>query len=214
MFQWVPKKVLPSLLTFWESLISKSEKTPLLGFFNRLLQARTEVQAVSDNDLIVSSGVEQSKIHALESGMTPFRERLIDIYFSAMTASTSSPDDTAFRVAAIQGLTFLMEIPSFLASTERGMVIQTLNNAVLNHGEINKIREESVSALREISISDPIRFHHITLPNFAMQLPDTISYESELDPGCNTCSRRKMTCDETRPECKNLSIWCLESASS
>ena len=192
MFSWVPKKVLPSLLTLWDDLSLKSEKTSLLDVFNRGLQARNDVEA----QLMVafkSKILDQDTIkYCIEGGekilknLAPFKERLVEVYWSALTESaTDSQDHPVFRINTIQGLASLMKFKEFLSDMERGTIIESLNGIVLAPNQRDDVLDSAVVALRTISMADPERFHTITLPNFMSKFADITDKEEIfriLDP--------------------------------
>jgi DNA repair/transcription protein MET18/MMS19 len=189
LFYWVPGHVVRPLLDYWRTLDSKSEKTLLIGVLNRLLHARIEVEAMLNEALdeyvpgstppLASSVDSHTKFKA---SLDPFQEAIVEIYWGAMPApSSDSPDDVAFRVNTIQGLALIMGIPSFLSDMERGTIIQSLNVIVQDIDESLAIYSEAVSALRQISINDPVRFKDITLASFISNLPPVITHASQLD---------------------------------
>jgi len=192
MFSWLPKKVLPPLLTLWDDLSLKSEKTSLLDVFNRGLQARNDVEAqlmiafkakILDEDTIKYSIEGGQKI--LKT-LTPFKERLVEVYWSALTESaTGSQDHPAFRINTIQGLASLMNFKEFLSDMERGTIIESLNGIVLASGQQDEVLDSAIVALRQISMADPERFRTITLPNFMSKFTDVTDKEDIvrlLDP--------------------------------
>ena len=192
MFSWVPKKVLPSLLTLWDDLSLKSEKTSLLGVFNRGLQARNDVEAELMAAFKAKILDQETITYCIEGGekllknLTPFKERLVEVYWSALTESaTDSQDNPAFLVNTIQGLASLMSFKEFLSDMERGTIIESLNKIALAPSHQDDVLDAATVALREISMADPERFRNITLPNFMSKFIDMTDKEEIvriLDP--------------------------------
>jgi DNA repair/transcription protein MET18/MMS19 len=204
-FSWATRMLLPSMFTHWQGLVSKSDKTAILGIFNRILEARLLVEQELEAKLRDEASsqatprgdglspptradyLSQSK-DRLASTLNETRRNLVDdIYFSAMTEKISdSPDGTQFRVTTIQGLVFLMSIQDLLSDFEKGAIIESLNEILLQPNQIDSLSEAAASALQKISTGDPVKFQQITLVNFMSKLPKSISADkrqrkSELD---------------------------------
>lgn len=179
-FSRVIKKTFPALLTLWADLNNNSEKTLLLDIFNRLLEARIDVEGEWAASLAdrppqgpaspIYSGQTQKTLSAV---LSSFRERLVEqVYWQAMIKSISdSPDDVAFRISTIKGLVLLTKMPDLLLDYEQGTILSTLNKLAFESSQPREIHREAVVALQQVSIHDPVRFATITLPNFMSQLP-------------------------------------------
>ena len=186
----VISKTFPVLMTVWEDLNMKSEKTPLIGIFSRILQARVEVGAkLADN-------IEQNRIG--ESGQSPnpdllgylrrsqdalhetlmrFKRALLEnVYFQDTTAQgLGSPDDMAYTIALLKGLVILVVTPGLLLGFEIDTVVAKLNHSVVDFVQPKDIRDEAVAALQQLSMEYPSRFVSFTLPNFMSDLPSRMA---------------------------------------
>jgi DNA repair/transcription protein MET18/MMS19 len=191
-FSRVVMKTFPTLMTLWHDLSYNSEKTPLLGIFNRVFQARIEVGAklatyIAETTLRFRQNVNpvgafesieplpylgRSQV-ALQEVLLPFKTDLVEnIYWEAMTESGSgSPDDIALRITTIRGLVLLAAIRGLLLDFEQGTILSSLNKIVFDFSQSQEIRYEATVALQQLSMNDPFRFASITLPNFMSQLP-------------------------------------------
>ncbi|KAH8591990.1 RNAPII transcription regulator C-terminal-domain-containing protein [Bisporella sp. PMI_857] len=183
-FSWVIKKILPSLLTFWDDLSVTSEKAAMLGVFNRILQARIDVAEEVTSTLANQESTQEVRDYSSESKkklqnvLRPFKDRLVEVYWSATTQPKEQP---AFRIQTVKGLASLMAFDEFLGDMEKGTIIESLNKIVLDKNELSDVLVESTTALSQISIADPGRFRDITLANFTSELPSSINDEANKD---------------------------------
>ncbi|KAG9244196.1 Dos2-interacting transcription regulator of RNA-Pol-II-domain-containing protein [Calycina marina] len=192
MFSWLPKKVLPSLLTLWGELSLNSEKTSLLDVFNRGLQARYDVESQLMADFKANTLNEATIAYSIDGGqrilksLAPFKERLVEVYWSALRESAAAAEGyPAFRINTIQGLASLMSMKDFLSDMERGAIIDSLNGIVLAADQRDDIFAAATVALKEVSIADPERYRTITLPHFMSKFAEKTDEEAMvhiLDP--------------------------------
>lgn len=189
MFQWAPRKVFPALLTLSGDLDAKPEKTLLLEVFNGLLRARTDVEdqlneVLRSNLLQSDEYLRECKATKLPASLSPFRERVVELYWNATTEAglSRSPDGILYRISIMKGLTLLTAIPEFLADMERGVIIQSLNSTVTDQDEPNAIYIEALTALQQISIADVSRFKSITLAHFEGYMPLHMPTYEEYNP--------------------------------
>ena len=165
-FVLVVRNVLPKMFVIWQDLSSKEEKTPLLGVFNKILQAslflratvaRTLSNPIQDPALLQYMQTCESR---MATCLSTFQQRLVDdVYFSAMTEKDSGEAgvETPFRANTIQGLVHLMRLPNFIFDFEKGTLIESLNRLASDSSQKEGIHSEAVSALQQISVQDPAK---------------------------------------------------------
>ncbi|KAH8820313.1 Dos2-interacting transcription regulator of RNA-Pol-II-domain-containing protein [Xylogone sp. PMI_703] len=178
-FSIVIKSTVSVLLVIWQDLDSTKDRKQFLDIFNYLLRARLEVGEALDKEQNISDPNKLlAEKEAMISALSVYQERLIEIYFGAITQEMSTDlEDAQYRIETIKGLTLLVQIPNFLAGYAKNTVFDVLTTTALDVKLDQKIHDESISALETISIEDPEAFRDIVLRSFLHKLPDSVSSE-------------------------------------
>ncbi|KAG9235032.1 Dos2-interacting transcription regulator of RNA-Pol-II-domain-containing protein [Amylocarpus encephaloides] len=180
----VVKRIFPGIISMAQDDRAKISKKSLMGVFNAVLQARIDLAREKNSEqdpasLDLSPETNAQDELKLTQDMLHFREPLIDIFFGAISELKANPNtDPSLSAVVIRGLVLLVRIPS-LFLTEKGMILETLNEVALSQSSSGQLQASTLSAIRELSIFDEQGFKEITLPNFIKQLPEAIELSSE-----------------------------------
>ncbi|KAI8092106.1 Dos2-interacting transcription regulator of RNA-Pol-II-domain-containing protein [Thamnidium elegans] len=163
-YSLIETKIIPMLLRQYRDNQEIAERYLILCTMVAIIQARKIVFGPSTGD---DKDVDLSHNSVLIS----YKDRLIDIFSSAVRISNEHPE---VRLMGILGLGLLCVLKGYMKRDERGVCIQTLNS-VLETEEEDKLRMSVEMSLSEICTFDPELVAHITIPVLIKLLPDFTS---------------------------------------
>ena len=168
----IVKDFLPAVLVIWQTSEKTEEKKRVLLLINWILQARLDSYKETPNVISVSQAYEGGRL------FTAFQERLIEVYYGAMT-DKDGLEDESFRVTTIEGLERLVQSPSHLSDVEKGQIFETLSDIAVDSSQAKIVHEKAVTALSQLSAEDPDRFKDITLAKLLLKLPHAASSDED-----------------------------------
>ncbi|RKF54842.1 putative dna repair transcription protein [Erysiphe neolycopersici] len=172
--------ILPPLLGLWKDITLASEKKMLLSVITLILKASIELlETTPDEDAV-------GAIKAIAS----FQERLIETLSNAVVelkrvtqeASVGKEHllkNASYFVPALESLTLLFRIPTFLTRVEQGMIVQEMNKILVKSSKNEIIHRETLTALQKISIYRPTVFADMILPSLLDELPESVIPDDE-----------------------------------
>ncbi|KAJ8061690.1 hypothetical protein OCU04_009491 [Sclerotinia nivalis] len=169
------RNTLPTLFTLWHRLDTIGDRARLVESLNIILETRSNISNTEDADMVPGTTV-------MDENFDSFRESLVELYFGAMSRSSSDLD---LQIATTKGLTLLATIRNnsvnrpFLNSFEQGTIIEKLNETAFDLKIAEELRTLAVTSLSTLSVQYPDTFINITLPNFVGRLPDQLKPEND-----------------------------------
>ncbi|KAF7859716.1 hypothetical protein EAF04_008795 [Stromatinia cepivora] len=169
------RNTLPTLFTLWHRLDTIGDRARLVESLNIILETRSNISNIEDAYMVPDMTI-------MDENFDSFRESLVELYFGAMSGSSSDLD---LQIATTKGLTILATIRNnsvnrpFLNSFEQGTIIEKLNETAFDKKIAEELRTLAVTSLSTLSIQYPDTFINITLPNFVGRLPDQLKPEND-----------------------------------
>ncbi|KAI9483867.1 MAG: Dos2-interacting transcription regulator of RNA-Pol-II-domain-containing protein [Benjaminiella poitrasii] len=169
-YDLIENAILPLLLRQYREHDDMVERYLILCTMVAMIQAKKivygSVNSVSNDDL--------GDHHLM---LDTYKERLTDMFSTAITKSKENPD---VQLMGILGLGLLCVLKSYLTKDERANCIKTLSS-VLETEEEERLRMSVEMSLIEIAAFDPSLIIQITLPTLVQLLPDFSSSSMEED---------------------------------